>query len=45
MARQTEQTQFMKDMALAGASLIAFTHFVRVGDAGPFQITRSLFDL
>lgn len=45
MAKQTEQTQFMKDMALAGAALIAFTYFVTVGEGGPFQITGSLFDL
>lgn len=42
--RQTEKTQFMKDLALAGASLIAFAYFVTVGDAGPFQITGNLFD-
>jgi len=45
MAKQTEMTQFMKDMALAGAALIAFTYFVTVGEAGPFQITGNLFDL
>ena len=45
MMKQNEQTQFMKDMALAGAALIAFTYFVTVGEAGPFQITGSLFDL
>lgn len=43
--RQSEMTQFMKDLALSGASLIAFTYFVTVGDDGPFQITGSLFDL
>jgi putative oxidoreductase len=45
MMKQNEQTQFMKDMSLAGASLIAFTYFVTVGEAGPLQITGSLFDL
>lgn len=45
MAKQSERTQFMKDMALAGAALIAFTYFVTVGEAGPFQITGNLFDL
>jgi uncharacterized membrane protein YphA (DoxX/SURF4 family) len=43
--RQMEMTQFMKDMALAGAALIAFAYFVTVGEAGPFQITGNLFDL
>lgn len=42
--KQMEQTQFMKDMALAGAALIAFAYFVTVGEAGAYQITGSLFD-
>jgi len=45
MARQIEMTQFMKDLALSGAALIAFVYFVTVGDDGPFQITGNLFDL
>lgn len=43
--KQMEQTQFMKDMALAGGALLAFAYFVTVGEAGPFQITGNLFDL
>lgn len=42
--KQMEQTQFMKDMALAGAALIAFAYFVTVGEAGAYQITGSVFD-
>lgn len=45
MTQQNEMSQFMKNISLTGASLIAFTYFVTVGEAGAFQITANLFDL
>ena len=42
-ARQMEMIQFNKDMALAGAALLAFALFA-TGDPGP-TITGPLFDL
>ena len=41
--RQTVQTQFMKDFALAGASLVMFGLFAELGDALGLTITGPLF--
>jgi uncharacterized membrane protein YphA (DoxX/SURF4 family) len=43
-ARQNEMVQFMKDLALAGASLMLFAFFAHVDDLG-LTITGPLFDL
>lgn len=45
MARQMEQTQFMKDLSIAGGGLIAFAYFVTLGESAAFVITGPLFNL
>ncbi len=45
MTKQIEMTNFMKNLSITGAALIAFAYFVTVGEAGPFQITGNLIDL
>lgn len=42
-ARIVAQTQFMKDMALAGAALLMFAVFAESGDALRYALTGSLF--
>ena len=42
-SRQTIQTQFMKDVSLAGASLVMFGLFVQLGDALGLAMTGPLF--
>jgi putative oxidoreductase len=42
-ARQQEQVQFMKDLSLAGGSLLLFALFVKVGDDLGLTITGPLF--
>jgi uncharacterized membrane protein YphA (DoxX/SURF4 family) len=44
-AKMTEQTQFSKDMGLAGASLMLFAFFSFVGDDLGLTITGPLFHL
>jgi putative oxidoreductase len=44
MARINEQVQFLKDLALAGASLVLFAAAATGGQVGP-TITGPLFDL
>jgi putative oxidoreductase len=44
-AKQMEQVQFFKDMALAGASLMLFALFAHVGDDLGLMIVGPLFDL
>ncbi|TDO36306.1 DoxX-like protein [Kribbella sp. VKM Ac-2527] len=44
-AKQTEQVQFFKDTALAGASLMLFALFAYVGDDLGLVIVGPLFDL
>jgi putative oxidoreductase len=44
-ARMTEQTQFSKDLALAGAALMLFALFAHVGDDLGLVITGPLFDV
>jgi uncharacterized membrane protein YphA (DoxX/SURF4 family) len=43
MARQMEQTQFLKDMALAGAALMLVAFFAYVGDDLGLTITGPAF--
>ena len=43
--RQQEMTQFMKDIALTGASLILLFLVWELGDATPLTITDPLFDV
>jgi uncharacterized membrane protein YphA (DoxX/SURF4 family) len=43
-AKQSEMTSFMKNLALAGASLIIFVLVGRGGEFGP-TITEGIFDL
>lgn len=43
--RMTEQIQFSKDMALAGASLMLFAFFAYVGDDLGLTLTGPLFNL
>jgi hypothetical protein len=45
MTRQIELSGFMKDLALAGRSLLAFALFASSGDEIGLQITDSLFDI
>jgi hypothetical protein len=45
MTRQIEMSGFMKDLALAGGSLLAFALFASSGDEIGLQITDSLFDI
>jgi hypothetical protein len=45
MTRQVELSGFMKDLALAGGSLLAFALFASSGDEIGLQITDSLFDI
>lgn len=45
MAKQTEMTQFFKDLALAGASLMLFAFFAYVGDDLGLTLTGPLFHL
>jgi putative oxidoreductase len=45
MAKQMEQTQFMKDFALAGASLMMLYLVWKVGDDLGITITDPLFDV
>ena len=45
MAKQMEQTQFLKDTALAGAALMLFGFFAYVGDGLGLTLTGPLFDL
>lgn len=42
--RATEQTQFLKDLALAGAALVLFAVFAQGGPLGP-ALSDPLFDL
>lgn len=42
-ARQTEQTQFLKDLSLAGAALALFGLFVHYGDDLGLTMTNPLF--
>lgn len=42
---QMEQIQFMKDMALAGAALIAFAFFAYAGEDLGLTLTGPLFEL
>jgi putative oxidoreductase len=42
-ARQQEQVQFLKDIALAGAALLMFALFVKAGDSLGLTITGPLF--
>lgn len=42
-ARQVEQVQFMKDISLAGGSLLLFALFVELGDDLGLTITGPLF--
>jgi putative oxidoreductase len=44
MPRQMEQTQFSKDLALAGAALMLFGLFVIAGDQVGLTITGPAFD-
>lgn len=44
-AKQMEQIQFTKDLALGGASLMLFAFFAFVGDDLGLTITGPLFDL
>ena len=44
-ANQTEQVQFFKDTALAGASLMLFALFAHLGDDLGLVIVGPLFDL
>lgn len=44
-SRQQEQTQFMKDLALTGASLILLFLVWELGDATPFTVTDPLFEV
>jgi putative oxidoreductase len=44
-AKQTEQVQFFKDTALAGASLMLFALFAHLGDELGLVIIGPLFDL
>ena len=43
--RQMEQTQFVKDVALAGAALMLFAFFAYVGDELGLTLTGPAFDL
>jgi len=45
MAKQMEQTQFLKDTALAGAALMLFAFFAYVGNDLGLTLTGPLFDL
>jgi putative oxidoreductase len=45
MSRQMEQTQFMKDTALAGAALALFAFFAYTGDDLGLTLTGPLFHL
>ena len=42
-AKITVQTQFMKDVALAGAALVMFAYFVDAGDTLRYALTGPLF--
>ncbi len=42
-AKQMEQVQFLKDLGLAGASLLLFALFVKLGDGLGLTITGPLF--
>ena len=42
-AQQQEQIQFMKDISLAGAALLLFALFVKLGDGLGLTITGPLF--
>ncbi|MCP3760684.1 DoxX family protein [Streptomyces sp. TBY4] len=44
-ARQMEQTQFLKDIALGGAALMLIAFFSYVGDCLGLTITGPLFDI
>ena len=44
-ARQTEQTQFLKDVALAGAALMLFAFFAYAGNDLGLTLTGPAFDL
>jgi putative oxidoreductase len=44
-ARQMEQSQFLKDIALAGAALMLFAFFAYVGDDLGLTLTGPAFDL
>ena len=44
-AKQMEQVQFLKDIALAGAALMLFALFAHVGDDLGLVIVGPLFDL
>jgi hypothetical protein len=45
MTRQIEMSGFMKDLALAAGSLLAFALCASSGDEIGLQITDSLFDI
>lgn len=45
MVKQMEMTNFMKNLSIAGGSLVAFSYFVTVGESGPFQMTANLFNI
>ncbi len=45
MTKQMEQTQFMKDLSIAGGGLIAFAYFVTLGESAAFVILGPLFNL
>lgn len=45
MTRQSEMTQFMKNVSIAGGCLLAFAYFVTVGESAPFQVTDNLINL
>ena len=45
MTRQQEMTQFMKDIALTGASLMLLFLVWELGDATPLTITDPLFEV
>jgi putative oxidoreductase len=44
-AKQMEQVQFFKDVALAGAALMLFALFAHVGNDLGLMLTGPLFDL
>lgn len=44
-ARATEQTQFLKDVALAGAALVMFALFAELGDDLGLVVLGPLFEL
>ena len=45
MQKMSEQTQFMKNLALAGAALVMFVFFAAAGSTIGLQITDPLFEV